>query len=65
VIYVGASLVFLLLVVASRPAGRVVALGSAVVLMTVVISVLGMLDQPFGIGGVCSRTRCVRRSSSC
>jgi hypothetical protein len=50
VIYVGASLVFLLLVVASRPAGRVVALGSAVVLMTVVISVLGMLDQPFGIG---------------
>jgi NADH:ubiquinone oxidoreductase subunit 6 (subunit J) len=52
VIYVGASLVFLLLVVhyASRPAGRVVALGSAAVLMTVVISVLGMLDQPFGIG---------------
>ncbi len=52
VIYVGAFLVFLLLVVhyASRPAGRVVALGSAAVLMTVVVSVLAMLDQPFGVG---------------
>jgi hypothetical protein len=52
VIYVGAFLVFLLLVMhyATRPAGRVVALGSVAVLMTVVVSVLGMLDQPFGIG---------------
>jgi hypothetical protein len=52
VIYVGAFLVFLLLVMhyATRPAGRVVALGSAAVLMTVVVGVLGMLDQPFGLG---------------
>jgi hypothetical protein len=52
VIYVGAFLVFLLLVMhyATRPAGRVVALGSAAVLMTVVVGVLGMLDQPFGVG---------------
>lgn len=52
VIYVGAFLVFLLLVAhyATRPAGRVVALGSVALLMTVVVSVLGMLDQPFGVG---------------
>ncbi len=52
VIYVGAFLVFLLLVMhyATRPAGRLVALGSAAVLMTVVVGVLGMLDQPFGVG---------------
>jgi hypothetical protein len=35
---------------ATRPAGRVVALGSAAVLMTVTVGVLGMLDQPFGVG---------------
>ena len=52
VIYVGAALVFLLLVshYAPRPAGRVVALGSVVVLMVVVVGVLAALDQPFGIG---------------
>jgi len=52
VIYVGAFLVFLLLVghYATRPAGRAVALGSVAVLMTVVISALATLDQPFGIG---------------
>jgi hypothetical protein len=52
VIYVGAFLVFLLVVVhyATRPAGRVVALGSVAVLMTVVVSVLATLDQPFGVG---------------
>jgi hypothetical protein len=52
VIYVGASLVFLLLTFhyATRPAGRVAALGSVALLMTVVVGVLGMLDQPFGIG---------------
>ncbi len=52
VIYVGAFLVFLLVVVhyATRPAGRVVALGSVAVLMTVVVGVLATLDQPFGVG---------------
>ena len=52
VIYVGAILVILLLTAhyATRPAGRVAALGSVAVLMTVVVGVLGMLDQPFGIG---------------
>jgi hypothetical protein len=44
--------VILLLAVhyATRPVGRVAALGSVAVLMTVVVGVLGMLDQPFGIG---------------
>ena len=52
VIYVGAFLVFLLLVghYATRPAGRIAALGSVAVLMTVVVSVLATLDQPFGVG---------------
>jgi len=52
VIYVGAFLVILLLTAhyATRPAGRVAALVSVAVLMTVVVGVLGMLDQPFGIG---------------
>jgi NADH:ubiquinone oxidoreductase subunit 6 (subunit J) len=53
VIYVGAFLVFLLLAVhtyASRPAGRIWALGSVALLMTVAVAVLAMLDQPFGIG---------------
>jgi hypothetical protein len=52
VIYVGAFLVFLLVVAhyATRPAGRAVALGSVAVLMTVVVGVLGTLDQPFGVG---------------
>jgi hypothetical protein len=35
---------------ATRPAGRVVALGSVAVLMTVVVSVLATLDQLFGVG---------------
>jgi Protein of unknown function (DUF4239) len=52
VIYVGAFLVILLLVghYATRPAGRIAALGSVAVLMTVVVSVLATLDQPFGVG---------------
>ncbi len=52
VIYVGAFLVFLMLALnyAFRPAGRVWALASVTVLMTVVVAVLAMLDQPFGIG---------------
>jgi hypothetical protein len=52
VIYVGAFLVILLLVghYATRPAGRIAALGSVAVLMTVVASVLATLDQPFGVG---------------
>jgi Protein of unknown function (DUF4239) len=52
VIYVGAFLVILLLVghYATRPVGRVAALGSVAVLMTVVVSVLATLDQPFGVG---------------
>lgn len=51
-IYVGAFLVFSVLAVhyATRPSGRVLALGTVVVLMTVVVGVLAMLDQPFGIG---------------
>jgi hypothetical protein len=52
VIYVGAFLVFLLLALfyESRPVGRTWALGSAIVLMTVVIGTLTTLDQPFGFG---------------
>jgi hypothetical protein len=52
VVYVGAFLVFTLLAVhyASRPAGRPLVIGGAFVLITVVVGVLAMLDQPFGIG---------------
>ncbi len=52
VIYVGAFLVFFLLAVhyAARRDGVLVVLGSVAVLMTVVVGVLGMLDQPFGAG---------------
>jgi hypothetical protein len=51
-IYVGAFLVFFLLAFhyGERPGGLVVVLGSVVVLMTVVVAVLSMLDQPFGFG---------------
>ena len=51
-IYVGAFLVFFLLAFhyAERPGGLVVVLGSVIVLMTVVVAVLSMLDQPFGFG---------------
>jgi hypothetical protein len=51
-IYVGAFLVFFLLAFhyAERPGGLVVVLGSVVVLMTVVVAVLSMLDQPFSFG---------------
>lgn len=52
VIYFGAFLVFLLLAghYGTRPAGRVLSLASVAVLMTVVVGVLAMLDQPFGVG---------------
>ncbi len=51
-IYVGAFLVFFLLAFhyAERPGGLVVVLGSVLVLMTVVVAVLAMLDQPFSFG---------------
>jgi hypothetical protein len=52
VIYVGAFLLFLLIAMhyAGRPAGRIVALGSVVTLLTVVVAVLSSLDQPYGVG---------------
>jgi uncharacterized PurR-regulated membrane protein YhhQ (DUF165 family) len=52
VIYVGAFLLFLLVAMhyAGRPAGRIVALGSVVTLLTVVVAVLSMLDQPYKAG---------------
>ena len=53
VIYIGALLAFVLLIVliyTARPALRVWALGSVAVLMTVVVAILAMLDQPFGVG---------------
>ena len=52
VIYVGAFLVFLLVSMhyAAERAGIVAALVSLATLMTVVIAVLAMLDQPFGVG---------------
>jgi hypothetical protein len=52
VIYVGAFLLFLLIAMhyAGRPAGRIVALGSVVTLLTVVVAVLSALDQPYGPG---------------
>jgi hypothetical protein len=52
VIYVGAFLVFFLLAVhyGARPGGLVVVLGSVALLMTVVVAILAMLDQPFGFG---------------
>jgi hypothetical protein len=52
VIYVGAFLVFLLVSMhyAANRAGIVSALLSLATLMTVVIAVLAMLDQPFGVG---------------
>ncbi len=51
-IYVGAFLVFFLLAFhyVERPGGLILVLGSVVVLMTVVVAVLAMLDQPFGFG---------------
>jgi hypothetical protein len=51
-IYVGAFLVFFLLAFhyAERPGGLLVVLGSVVVLMTVVVAVLSMLDEPFSFG---------------
>jgi hypothetical protein len=52
VIYVGAFLVFSLLAVhhGARKRGRWLSLGSAVVLMTVVVAVLSMLDHPYAFG---------------
>ena len=52
VVYVGAFLIVFLIAMsyADRPRGRVVALGTVSVLVTVVIAVLAMLDRPFGIG---------------
>jgi len=52
VIYVGAFVVFLLLAghYATRPTGRISSLATVAVLMTVVVAVLAMLDQPYGVG---------------
>jgi hypothetical protein len=52
VIYAGAFLLFLLIAMhyAGRPAGRTVSLGAVVTLLTVVVSVLSILDQPYGAG---------------
>ena len=52
VIYAGAFLLFLLIAMhyAGRPAGRLVSLGAVVALLTVVVSVLSILDKPYGGG---------------
>ena len=52
IIYVGAFLLFLLIAMhyAGRSAGRAVSLGCVVTLLTVVVSVLTTLDQPYGVG---------------
>jgi hypothetical protein len=52
VIYVGASLLYLLVALhyADRPAGRLVSLGSVVTLLTVVVATISILDQPYGAG---------------
>jgi hypothetical protein len=52
VIYAGAFVVTLLLAghYATRPSGRISALAAVAVLMTVVVSVLAMLDHPYGLG---------------
>jgi hypothetical protein len=52
VIYIGAFLLALLLAghYATRPSGRISALATVAVLMTVVAAVLAMLDQPYGVG---------------
>ena len=52
IIYVGAFLLFLLISMhyAGRTAGRAVSLGGVVTLLTVVVSVLSILDQPYGVG---------------
>ena len=52
VIYVGAFLLFLLIAMhyAGRPAGRLVSLGCVVTLLTVVVAVLSILDQPYSAG---------------
>ena len=65
-IYVGAFLVFFLLALhyAERPDGLVVVLASVIVLMTVVVAVLSMLDQPFSFGVQVQPSRCAKPSSS-
>jgi hypothetical protein len=52
VIYVGAFLLFLLIALhyADRPRGRLVSLGAVVTLLTVVVTTLSLLDQPYGVG---------------
>ena len=52
VIYVGAFLLFLLIAMhyQGRAAGRLVSLGSVVVLLTVVVAVITILDQPYEAG---------------
>ncbi len=52
VIYVGAFLLFLLIALhyAGKPTGRLVSLAAVVTLLTVVVTVLSMLDQPYGAG---------------
>jgi hypothetical protein len=54
VIYVGVFLLVFLIALhyTDDPRGRVIALTSLTVLLTVVISVLAMLDRPFGVGSL-------------
>ena len=51
-IYVGVFLLVFLIALhyTDDPRGRVTALASLTVLLTVIISVLAMLDRPFGVG---------------
>jgi hypothetical protein len=52
VVYVGAFLLVFLIAIhyTDHPRGRIPALGSLMVLVTVVVAVLAMLDRPFGFG---------------
>jgi hypothetical protein len=52
VIYVGVFVFVLLIAVhyADHPRGRLIALGSVSLLLTVIVAVLTMLDRPFGAG---------------
>jgi NADH:ubiquinone oxidoreductase subunit 6 (subunit J) len=52
VVYVGAFLLVFLIAIhyTDHPRGRILALGCVTVLVTVVVSVLAVLDRPFGVG---------------